>query len=62
MGRVRMLQARWDEAIELTAWAEDLFIRTTGKDKGFMAKFVPLIVIIALPTDTLKRLLRIWQH
>lgn len=38
VGRVRMLQGNLADAMELTAWSEDLFIRTIGKDKGFMAK------------------------
>lgn len=38
IGRVRMLQGKLTEAMELTAWSEDLFVRTTGKEKGFMAK------------------------
>ncbi|KAG0647439.1 hypothetical protein D0Z07_6667 [Hyphodiscus hymeniophilus] len=37
MGRVYMLQMDLDEALKLTALSEALFIRTIGRDKGFMS-------------------------
>lgn len=51
VGRVRMHQGNLAEAMELTAWSEDLFTRTIGKDKGFMAKFVLLLDVVALFAD-----------
>jgi tetratricopeptide (TPR) repeat protein len=39
VGRVRMLQGSLSVALELTERSGDLFIRTTGREKGFMAKY-----------------------
>jgi hypothetical protein len=51
VGRVRMHQGNLAEAMGLTAWSEDLFTRTIGKDKGFMAKFVFLLDVVVLFAD-----------
>lgn len=37
IGRVRMLQGNLSKAMEQTALSEALFVRTIGRDKGFMA-------------------------
>lgn len=51
IGRVRMLQGKLNEAMELTAWSEDLFTRTVGKDRGFMAKYALIVYRRSFPTD-----------
>jgi hypothetical protein len=38
VGRMHMLQGNLTEAMNLTQFAEALFVRTMGADKGFMAR------------------------
>jgi hypothetical protein len=39
IGRVHTLRKKFPAALESTTYAETLFLRTTGADKGFMAKY-----------------------
>jgi tetratricopeptide (TPR) repeat protein len=39
VGRVYMLQGKLTDALRMTSQSDSLFMRTTGSDKGFMAKY-----------------------